>query len=65
MTTTKHIFEVLGHSTLGECNGHVWQGEGRCPYCADVQLNRQRNQEIITKALKILKEGNRDIARNL
>jgi DNA-binding helix-hairpin-helix protein with protein kinase domain len=54
MNKSTHIFEVLGHSTLNKCSGHVWQGEGRCPYCANDQLNRQRNQEIITKALEIL-----------
>ncbi len=54
MNESNHIFEVIGHSTLGECIGHVWQGEGRCPYCANAQLNRQRNQEIIDQALEIL-----------
>jgi|VirMetMinimDraft_7_1064189.scaffolds.fasta_scaffold122195_2 hypothetical protein len=54
MNTSEHIYEVLGYSTLGECSGHVWQGEGLCPYCANAQLAHQRNQEIITKALEIL-----------
>ena len=54
MNGSEHIFEVLGQSVPGECSGHIWQGEGRCPYCSDAQLSRQRNQEIIAKALEIL-----------
>ena len=54
MTKKEHIYEVMGHSTLGECSGHVWQGEGRCPYCSNPQLSYERNQEIITKSLEIL-----------
>ena len=60
MNKSEHIFEVLGSSVLNECNGHVWKGEGRCPYCADEQLARQRNQEIIAKALEIL---NRELSK--
>jgi hypothetical protein len=54
MSGSESIFEVLGQSAPGKCSGHVWQGEGRCPYCSDARLSSQRNQEIIAKALEIL-----------
>ena len=54
MSGSEHIFEVIGQSRFGECDGHVWRGEGRCPYCSDRQLDRQRNREITEMALAIL-----------
>ena len=54
MIKQESLFELIGVSKLGECNGHVWQGEGRCPYCSNPQLSSERNQEIITKSLEIL-----------
>jgi hypothetical protein len=54
VTKSEHIYELLGFSNFDECNGHAWQGEGRCPYCSNAQLSSQRNQYIIKEALKIL-----------
>jgi len=54
MAGSEHLFELTGVSKTDECSGHVWQGKGRCPYCSNAQLNSQRNQEIIAKALEIL-----------
>ena len=54
MSGSEHLYELLGFSKPNECNGHVWKGEGRCPYCSDLQLGSKRSSEIIVKALEIL-----------
>jgi hypothetical protein len=53
-SVNEHIFETIGLSTSNKCDGHVWQGENGCPYCADVELNKQRNKQITKMALQIL-----------
>jgi hypothetical protein len=50
----KHIFEAVGFSETNKCFGHVWEGEGRCPYCSDSRLGSDRNKEIIARSLEIL-----------
>ena len=54
---SEHIYEVLGQSKPGECNGHIWKGEGRCPFCSDVRIGRQRTREITEMALAILEKN--------
>jgi hypothetical protein len=53
-SVNEHIFETIGLSTSNKCDGHVWQGENGCPYCADAELNSQRNKQITKMALQIL-----------
>lgn len=50
----EHIYEVIGFSENGQCTGHAWVGDGRCPYCDNPHLGYQRNLQIVEMALELL-----------